>query len=171
MMEIPQERKRCELGLGGKTRSFDGDKGAVFVDSAARIASGLVELGGEIRAKGIGSADMGHQSLSEEGTFALASKIDHLVGDDEFTGFEILAQRAARADADHVRYAQGFERVDIGAIVDLTWQNVMADAVASQESDPRLAQAADHNGGGWPAKRGVQVERFYVCQAFETIQA
>ena len=84
---------------------------------------------------------------------------------DEGAGRQILAQRAAGRNRDHVRHARALQRVDIGAVVDRAGRLDMAAAVARQEDEIDALKAAEQE-----IVRGLAPGRFHAFPApvFET---
>ena len=59
--------------------------------------------------------------------------VDELVGDDEGAGRELLLERTAGRDGQHVGDAGLLQRADVGAVVDALGREAVAAAVARQE--------------------------------------
>ncbi len=171
MIDMPQDRKAFEFSPGGKPRPFNGDKSPAFVGGGAGLFAGCLHVIRQLWAKWIGDADVCHQTVAKERTLPKAGEIEELVGDDHLTRGVIVAQGPTGADADHPLDPQGLERINIGAVVDLGWGNMMADPVAGQESHGLAFQAADHNRGARLAERRLDFNTLPVFQPGHILQA
>jgi len=63
--------------------------------------------------------DMCDATFAEERTLALVSAVDELIDKHESAWREILLERTAGGERDKIGNACPFERVDIGAVVDV----------------------------------------------------
>ena len=109
---------------------------------ARRIAGGA-EHAAQLRAGGLIEAHVRDDPAAKKCGDAQARAVVKLVGDEEFERTQILAQRAHRTHGNHARHARELQRVKIGAIVDLRWQQPMASRVAREESDALAFERAE----------------------------
>ena len=78
---------------------------------------------------------MRDEALAEERFLAREGTIDELVGQHESAGRQLLAEGADRADRNDLGHARAFQRVDVGAVIDVGGREFVAAAVARQEDD------------------------------------
>jgi hypothetical protein len=96
----------------------------------------------EARAGRVRHAHMRHTAGAEKGFLAREGAVDVLIDKDEIARRKLLAERPAGRDADHVRDAQPFQRVDIGAVGNRGGAMDMAAPVTGQKGHGHAAQGA-----------------------------
>ena len=115
--------------------------------------------------------DVRDESLPKEGAGAPVRVVVDLVGDDDVAGGVVFAQGAAGIDADDALDAEGFERVNVGAIVDLAGADLVSQPVPRQEGDFLFLQCANHDGRAGSAKGSVEIVFFCFGQAGHGVEA
>ncbi len=120
----------------------------------------------EARAGRVRHADMRHAAGAEKGFLACKGSVDILIDKDEIAGGKLFAERAAGRDADHVRDAQPFEGVDIGAVGHRGGAMDMAASVAGQKGHrhPVEPPGQDRVRGGAPGRLDA-----LPCGAFQPV--
>ncbi len=108
---------------------------------AARQA--VVHDAGQLRADGIGEADVRDQAFAEERGDAAAGAVEELIGNDEIERPVLFLERADRAERDDALDAERLHAVDVGAEVQLRRRDAMAAAVAREEGDLSPGQRAE----------------------------
>ena len=73
---------------------------------------------GKLRTNGIGEADVGHKSVTEEGGDPATSSVEELVWDEEIEGAVFFLKGADGAEREDPVDAERFHAVDVGAIVE-----------------------------------------------------
>jgi len=112
------------------------------------------------------------QPFLEERAWPVAARpVDELIGDHDMSRREILAQRSAGADADHLLHAQQFQRVDIGAIGNFTRREHVPAPVAWNERDALASQRPDHHSVARLAIRRVDNSLLDVGQIGHAVDA
>ena len=71
--------------------------------------------------------------FSKESADAILRTVEKLIGDQEFSRAQVFRQGTDSAYGDDALYAQELHGVDVGAVIDLAWQDAVAPAVARQK--------------------------------------
>ena len=123
-------------------------------------------------ADGVAEGDVADDAVAEEGRVSGEGAVDELVGDDEVGGLVLFLQATDGGDGeDGLVQPSGFERVDVGAEVELGGEDAVAAAVAGEEGDlPALEGAEDERVGGG-AERGFDGELADVGEAGHGVEA
>src|SRR6185503_14642056 len=87
--------------------------------------------------------DMRDAALAEEALLPREGAIDELIGEDESAGRQIDIEAADRRERDEIGDARAFQRVDIGAKIDLRGRQLMAASVPRQEHHLGAAELAE----------------------------
>ena len=103
------------FGARGESGALDDDVGAAAVHFGARLPGSGSEEPGQLLTERVGEADVGHQSLPEEGGGPAACAVDQLIGDDHVQRLDVLAQAADGAHTDQEFDPKRLQGVDIGA--------------------------------------------------------
>ena len=98
---------------------------------------------GELRADGIGEADVRDQPFAEESGDAAAGAVEELIGDHEIERVMFFFREPTALKRDDALDSECFHAVDVGAEVQLRRRNAMAAAVARQEYDLFSGEFAD----------------------------
>src|SRR5262249_20917251 len=85
---------------------------------------------------------MCNDAIAEESGFPAAGAIKKLIGDQEFRGREIFAQRANCTNRNNFLDAEQLHRANVGAIVDFGGREKMASAVTSKKGHAMAFQRA-----------------------------
>ena len=161
------------LGLGQRAelRAFHRQIGTATVHIDASVArSGFARVT-QARAGGVRYADMGHAAGAKERLFPRNGPVDELVYDDKITRCHFIAERPAGRHTDHIRAAQPFERVDIGAVGDGRGRMHMPAAVARQKGHVDPVERAGQDRVGWRAPRAFHGKPLGPLQAIDIIDA
>src|ERR1700723_3180818 len=86
--------------------------------------------------------------------------VDELIGDHEVAGLVLFAERADGGNGEDAGDAEHFEGVDIGAEVDLGWEQAVSAAVTGEEGDLTAFECAEDEGVAGIAPGGGDV--FFV---------
>ncbi len=76
---------------------------------------------------------MGDEAGAKEGFFAVHRSVDELIDDDEITGRHFLAETATGGHRNDLRNPCPFQRVNIGAVVNVGGGQAMAAPMAGQK--------------------------------------
>ena len=134
-----------EIGFGERRelRTFHGEIGAAGGAGDAFLGRRLGQGADEPRADRMGERDVRHEAVAEKAFVARMRPVDELVGEDEMAGRQLLAERAAGRDRDHVGDARPLQRVDIGAVIDRGRRMDMAAPMTRQENEIDAREPAE----------------------------
>ena len=90
---------------------------------------------GDGGADGIAKGHVAYDAIAEKCGDARKSTVDELVGDDEVGRLVLFLERANRGHGNDALDAELFECVEVGAEVQLRWEDAVAAAVAREEGD------------------------------------
>ena len=100
-----------------------------------------------------GHGHVRQQAVAEEALVTREGAIDELVDDHEHARRKVLPEGSHRTYRNHVGSAEPFQRVDIGAEVDLARRNAVAASMARQKCDIQSLQFSNQYFVGWAAER------------------
>ncbi len=113
---------------------------------------------------------MRDEAIVEEGRGAPLGVVDELVDSDEAAGWQLLAQRTDRRDRENVGAPRAFERIDIGARVELPGQYAVSAAMAREEADLDMADPSAEDFIGRLAPRRVHRDPLLVFQRLDGVE-
>src|SRR5439155_15867640 len=93
---------------------------------------------------GVGELHVRDDAAAEERAAAPSRAVDELVGDDDVSRRDLLAQASDGAHRDYPFRTELLHPVEVGAERKLRGEQSMPAPVARQEDEPRAAEAADH---------------------------
>ena len=97
--------------------------------------------------------------------------VDELIDNDEIPRCHLFPERAAGRDGDHIRHAEPFQSVDIGAVRHGGRRMHMAAPVSGQKHHVNAIQLPAKQLIGRCAKGGGNIDPFRAVQAIDVINA
>src|SRR5205823_6186826 len=115
--------------------------------------------------------DMCNHPAFKKGADTSFGLIQELMRDDDLARLKRLLHAADRADRDYPLHTDLLERINVGAVVDLGWREVVMASVTREKDDSRSFQIADDQSIRWLAKGRPHPEFFDVGEALHLIEA
>ena len=114
---------------------------------------------------------MRHDAFIEKCRDPAFSEIDELIRQHDVARVDRLLHAADRADGDHLRHADRFQCIDVGAVIDTAGIGPMPTSMAGKKCNPDTIQGADDQRIRWRAEWGADTHLANLFQPVNVVQS